>query len=271
VIVKNLVMGKIFLAVPSSQIAASWVKAEIVSVDWVALTDLCFVTIRKFWSGRSENEIWDYVEQNIGYVAEHLREEVANCHIDGSARKFEIDDEQPPYVRAIGTETSPLLKHLRSIDPFKVEEICADILKALGAEAKVTQRTADGGVDFIATNLHFVPNNLTIPTACKAAIIGQTKRYKVGNVITERQMREFVGSGILKKHILQNEGKIGPLTPILFAFWTTSDFEPNAKKYAREVGLWFMDGHTLATYIQSLQMADAIMALPPWMVDLGAL
>jgi restriction endonuclease Mrr len=203
------------------------------------------------------------VEQNITSIAEHLRDEIAHCRVDGSAQKFDIDDEQPPYVRAVGANISPLLAHLRNINPFKVEQICADILNALGADAKVMQSTADGGIDFVATNLNIVPKAFTVPVGCQAAIIGQTKRYKDGNVITEKQMREFVGSSILKKHILQSEGKIGPLTPVLFAFWTTSDFEPNAKKYARAIGLWFMDGHTLATYIHSLQMADAVMTLPP--------
>ena len=251
------------MAVPSSQVAAAWVKADIIDIAWSPLTDLCFSAVRKRWKGKSDNEIWDFVEQHIAYVSEHLKDEIANCYIDGSARRFEIDDEQPSYVRAVGRETSPLLTHLRNLDPFKVEEICAEILIALGAVAHSTQRMADGGVDFIAMNLNIVPEALSVPLGCKATIIGQTKRYKDGNMISERNIREFVGSGVLRKHLLQKEGKIGPLTPVIFAFWTTSDFEPNAKKYARNVGLWFMDGHTLATYIHSLEMTTAIMTLLP--------
>jgi hypothetical protein len=49
---------------------------------------------------------------------------------------------------------------------------------------------------------------------------------------------------------------------VLYAFWTTSDFEPNAKKYGRELGLWYMDGMTLATYVTDLGMKDFVMALP---------
>lgn len=250
------------MAVPSSQVAAIWVKAEILSVEWTPLPDVCFAAVKNKWTGKSEEEVWEFVEQNIAYIAEHLRDEASVCLVDGSAPKFHIDDEQPPYVKAAGTPTSGLLAHLRNIDPFKVEEICADILKEFGAAAQSTQRTADGGVDFIATNLNIVPEAFAVPMGCKATIIGQTKRYKDGNAITEKQMREFVGAGLLRKHVMQTEGKIAPLTPVIFAFWTTSDFEPNAKKYARDVGMWFMDGHTLATYIHSLNMTDAIMALP---------
>lgn len=251
------------MAVPSSQVAALWVKEEIVSAEWTPLPDVCFAAVKNKWRGKSEKEIWEYIEQNIAYIAEHLRDEASASLIDGSALKFEIDDEQPPYVKAAGEPTSALLTHLRSIDPFKVEEICADILKAFGAAAQSTRRTADGGVDFIATNLNILPGVYAVPMSCKATIIGQTKRYKDGNAVTEKQMREFVGAGLLRKHVLQTEGKIAPLTPVIFAFWTTSDFEPNAKRYARDVGMWFMDGHTLATYIYSLNMSDTIMALPP--------
>ena len=250
------------LSTPSSQVIATWTKAEIKSADWTPLTVLCFSAVKTRWIGKSDNEILDYVEKYILYIAEHLREDVANCRIDGSAFKFEIDDEQPPYVRSVGKETNVLLSHVRNLNPFKVEEICAHILSALGADANVTQSTSDGGVDFIAHNLNIVPQALSVPLGCKATIIGQTKRYRDGNAITEKQVREFVGSGILRKHTLQRDGKIGPLTPVIFAFWTTSDFELNAKKYARDVGLWFMDGHTLATYIHSLEMTNTVMEFP---------
>ena len=250
------------MAVPSSQAAAVWVKSEIISSEWTPLPDICFTAVKNKWRGKSEEEILEYIEQNITYIAEHLRDDTSVCLVDGSSPKFEIDDEQPPYVKAAGAPTSALLAHLRRVDPFKVEEICADILAAFGAEAQTTKRTVDGGVDFIATKLNILPGVYAVPIGCKATIIGQTKRYKDGNAVTEKQMREFVGAGLLRKHLLQTEGRIAPLTPVIFAFWTTSDFEPNAKKYARDVGLWFMDGHTLGTYIQSLSLSDAIMALP---------
>ncbi|MBS0362980.1 MAG: restriction endonuclease [Proteobacteria bacterium] len=250
------------MSVPSSQVAATWVKSEIVSIEWAPLTDVCFLAVKNKWTGKSEEEVWDYVEKNLEYIAEHLRNEASMCLVDGSAPKFHIDEEQPPYVKAVGTPTSELLVHLRSIDPFKVEDICAEILKGFGAAAQPTPRTADGGIDFIAANLNIVPEGFAVPIGCRATIIGQTKRYKDGNAITEKMLREFVGAGLLRKHVLQAEGRIAPLTPVIFAFWTTSDFELNAKKYARDVGLWFMDGHTLATYVHSLGLADMVMALP---------
>jgi hypothetical protein len=250
------------MAIPSSQVLSAWVKSELVSIDWILLRDICFLAIRNRWTGRSEDEILDLVEDNIDYVAEQLRNEAAECFLDGSAPRFEIDDEQSPYIRAIGIEASGVLLKLRRIDPFELESVCAKLLERLGASASVTQRTNDGGIDFIGKNLKIVPQALSVPMACHAAVIGQAKRYKDGNIVGESRIREFVGAATLKKHSLQTDGSIGPLTPVLFAFWTTSDFDPNAKKFSRAVGLWHMDGHTLATYVMSLGLTDFVSSLP---------
>jgi hypothetical protein len=43
---------------------------------------------------------------------------------------------------------------------------------------------------------------------------------------------------------------------------TTSNFEPNAKLYARDMGIWYMDGHTLASYIAKLGLSEFVFALP---------
>jgi len=90
--------------------------------------------------------------------------------------------------------------------------------------------------------------------------IGHAKRYKEGNAISETQMREFVGAATLKRHKLLREGVVGPLSPVTFAFWTTSDFDQPARQFARELGLWYMDQITLAEYISQLG-PDAVMAL----------
>ncbi len=239
-------------------------KDEVDSTEWRSLTDVCVAALRNKWSGKSHSEILDYIENNIQYIAEHLRNDASNCLIDGTAAKFSIDDENPPYVKAIGAATSGLLTKLRSISPYIVEAVCAKILTAFGANAQSTQRTSDGGVDFIAIGLNILPDTYPVPIGSKTTIIGQTKRYKEGNAVTEKHMREFVGAGLLRKHILQTDKKIAALTPVIFAFWTTSDFEPNAKRYARDVGMWFMDGHTMATYIHALNMTDEIMLLPDY-------
>jgi restriction endonuclease Mrr len=244
------------MAIPSSQVAANWVREDLDSTSWIPLRELVFQTVKQRLVARTDDEVWDYVEANLAYIAEHLRDAASEYVSDGAIPEFEIDNEPIPYVRSLPSLPTSVLSKLRKIDPFHLEEVCARLLGALGADSNATQRTNDGGIDFIGVNLAIVPGALTIPLACKAAVIGQTKRYKEGNTITETQVREFVGAATLKRHELLREGKLGPLTPVLFAFWTTSDFDPNAKRFARAVGLWYMEGLTLASYVSNLGLED---------------
>lgn len=249
------------MGVPSSQVAAFWVQQALDSTEWVLLKDVLFKAVRQKWTSLSEEDGWEYVEANLDYVAEHLRDSIAECSIDGTIPKYEIDSEPSPYIRQTGTLPSEVITKLRKIDPFQLETICAKLLGALGATAYATQKTGDGGIDFVGMNLKVVPSALVLPMACRAAVIGQTKRYKDGNAISETRLREFVGAATLRKHQLSSEGKIGPLAPVLFAFWTTSDFDSNAKRYARDLGLWYMDGYTLATYVTELGLKDEVLSL----------
>lgn len=249
------------MQVPSSQICAHWAKSSLVGDGWEPLREVLARALRFKVTGWSDGKIYEHVESVIQYVAEHLRTDAAEFNLDGSSPSFEIDNEQNPYIRSLNGGIKPLLKKLQEIDPFKLEDICAKILTGLGANANSTQRTNDGGIDFIAVGLKLVKDGFEVPIACKAAVIGQTKRYADNNYITERNLREFVGAANLRKHELGKEGKVGPLTPVLFAFWTTTNFEPNAKKFARASGIWYMDGDTLANYVETLGYREEIMSM----------
>jgi len=246
------------MGVPSSQIATVWVKEGLESSDWILLKNVLFRAVKRKLISSSDEDAWEYVETNLQYVAEHLRDAIAECNVDGAIPTFEIDSEPSPYIRLTAELPSDVIAKLRRIDPFQLETICAKLLGVLGATSSETQRTNDGGIDFVGVNLKIVPLALTVPTACRAAVIGQAKRYKDGNPISETRLREFVGAATLRRHQL----KLGPLAPVLFAFWTTSDFDPGAKRYARELGLWYMDGLTLATYVTDLGLKDLVMSLP---------
>jgi hypothetical protein len=182
------------MSIPSSQIASVWLQEELETTTWVPLKEILFKAARRKLVGLSDEEVWDYVEVNFQYVAEHLRDEVSECQIDGATPTFEIDSEQLPYIRRTASLPSDVIAKLRKIDPFQLETIC--------------------------------------------------------------------GASLLKRHELAADGRIGPLTPVLYAFWTTSDFDPNAKKFARQMGLWYMDGLTLATYVNDLTLKGFVMALP---------
>lgn len=246
------------MGIPSSQVIAGWVKESIHSEEWVQLEVICRLALKSRLSGYGESQLYDLVETNLEFVAEHLREDLASCEIDGVPREFEIDDDPSPYVRALVGDEKGLLKKLRSIDPFDFELVCAEILRKLGAQAEVTQKSKDGGVDFWAIDFDFVPDGILTPQACRAAVIGQAKRFKDGNLVKETDLRSFVGGAVRAKADLAAERRILPLSPVLFAFWTTSDFEPNAKAYARAVGIWYLGGRSLSRYVRQLGLESFV-------------
>lgn len=250
------------MTTPSSQVAAIWVQQVLDSTSWQLLREVLFNAVKQNCAPWSDDAAWEYVEGNLCYVAEHLRDTAAECRIDGTAPIIEIDSDPNPYVRLSAPLPSDVISKLRNIDPYQLEDVCAAILNALGARSHVTQRTNDGGVDFVAYNFKTVPRALTVPSACMATVIGQAKRYREGNTISETKLREFIGAATLKRHELTTESKIAPLAPVLFAFWTTSDFDQNAKQYARKLGVWHMDGITLGNYVVELGLKAKIMSLP---------
>ena len=249
------------MGVPSTQIISVWIKDGVTELDFRPLEDVAFAILSAQLPRYSEDRIWEIIEEKLPHIAEVLRTDAAECKADGMPPRFEIDDEQSPYIKAFPADNA-LLAKLRRINPFVVEDVCAQILGKLGATSNATERTGDGGVDFIATDLDIMPAGYGIPAVCRATVIGQTKRYKETNIINEKALREFVGSGVWKRHKLRLDSGICPLAPVILAFWTTSNFEPNAKRYARDMGIWYMDGHTLASYISKLGLSDFVFGLP---------
>ena len=246
---------------PSSQVLACWAKDDLYGSEWISLRDMVLRSVKNRLRDKTETTIYDIVEKNYVHIIDHLREEVFECSIDGKPSLFEIDGEEDPYIRLLDNGYKPILSKLRKIPPASFEYVCALILRALGAESEATKKTCDGGIDFQGVKLNIVTQELSTPLTSKVVIIGQAKRYKDGNMVKETQVREFVGAAILRRHELQRDRHIGPLSPVVLAFWTTSDFDANAKRYARSVGLWYMDGHTLANYVMHLGLTNDVAGL----------
>lgn len=249
------------MGVPSTQIIALWVQEELEGTGWIPLRTVTIAALRRRWA-KPEQALEELVDDQLHHVAEVLRNDLADRAIDGKVTDIEVDQEMPPYIRRIFPRRPTILDKLRRIDPFEFERVCARILQTLGADAAATQPTADGGIDFTATKLKIIHAKLPMPASCHGVVIGQAKRYREGNAISETKLREFVGASVLKRHRMPAEAAIAPLMPTLYAFWTTSDLEPNAKKYARAVGLWYMDGVTLSAYTEELGLTAYIESLP---------
>lgn len=228
---------------------------------WVLLRTVAINAVRNRWA-KPVQDVEDFIDERLQYIAEQLRNDLSERTLDGKIKDFEVDDEPSPYLRRLSPRHPTILEKLWKIDPFDFETVCSKILATLGADAGTTQRTNDGGVDFTATKLKMIHATLPMPISCHGIVIGQAKRYKEGAAISETRLREFVGAAILKRHRMVAEHGVGPLTPSLFAFWTTSDLEPNAKKFARSIGLWYMDGSTLSAYAEELGLVEFIEGLP---------
>lgn len=240
------------MAKPPSQVIAHWVIDYISENKWILLSDICYDALKINMKSSNESELYEIIEENVVYIAEHLRDYRDQQIQDGETPLFEIDEEESPYIRSLKSDIGEFLKKIRKISPSEFEGLCAEILSKLGAVSDSIGKPHDGGVDFYAFDVPLFDKSLAIPKVTKAIIIGQAKHYSDRNLVKEKELREFVGGGILKLQEYRERRILNPLTPIVFAFWTTSDFHKSAKDYARNIGIWFMNGWSFARYVREL-------------------
>jgi len=239
----------------SSQIISMWLIHQLEGSQWESLPTLIEKTLKVRLPNRNDDSLADMTEEHLPYVANILRNILEDERITGMAPRFELDEEDPPYIRSIVSNASTtILKKLRAIKPEEFEFICAELLKSLGAVASSNGGSDDGGIDFIGFDLLVHKDIKNMPITSKFLILGQAKRYNNKNSVTLNELRQFVGSckAKVKEYIIQ--GKVGPLTPIIYAFWTTSEFDPKARDYAHQMGIWFMDGYSFSCHIEQFSI-----------------
>lgn len=244
----------------SSQDIAKWVEAHLDCDDWQSLNDAISGSIFKALPKASIELISDLTEEHFSYVDEYLRNRCAILIEDGSVPSYELDETEP-YIRRINQYNTEIAQKLRTIDPFYFEVVCKRILEKLGARAENTQRTSDGGVDFYALEMMTYSSSYPLPKSAALAVMGQAKRYALHNEVTETEIRKFIGGAILKVDELRKQGKINVLSPVVYAFWTTSDLHVNAKEFSRKMGVWHLDGMAIAEYVVKLGLVDEIFPL----------
>src|SRR5689334_11275601 len=109
---------------PSSQIMAVWVQEELASTTWVSLREVLFSSLKRKLDTRSDEDLSDVAEIHLSFVAENLRNCVADWVVDGSVPRFEIDNDPSPYIRLVGAVPSEIVSKLRKIDPYEFECVC---------------------------------------------------------------------------------------------------------------------------------------------------
>lgn len=242
----------------SSQDIAKWVETYLITDgSWVNLEDAVNFALEKAMRGASIEMRTDLAEENLPYVEVILRNKRAQLIQDGGVPTYELDDNDS-YIRRINQGHVSIAKKLRSIDPLYFEVVCKRILEKLGATAENTQKTYDGGVDFYALDMKTYSASYPLPRTAALTVIGQAKRYAEKNDITEIEIRKFIGGAILKLDELRKQGKVSVLSPVVFAFWTTSDLHIHAKEFSQKMGVWYLDGISLAEYILKLGLEDEI-------------
>lgn len=195
----------------------------------------------------SDEEAADFAESNLAEVLRHLEDHCTMLEEDGIVAPYQIDgDATEAYIRWIPSEAKGFRAAMAAMDPREFEDLCKRVLVALGAkEGARTGQTADGGVDFVARDLQIV-----VPASAGARIhiVGQAKRYALHLPVGEREIREFVGGAIkrLRDPADSEVYRRECLAPVIFAFWTTSEFTSSALAYSRAVGIWYLNGLGLA-------------------------
>ncbi len=202
-------------------------------------------------------EIWDYIEKYKIDIAGELFEKTNNSITDCCPVNFEIEEDAGDYyIKFSPLLETELLRQLHRSGAIHFEAFCSHILNKLGGITNVCGGTDDGGVDFFATDLSIggLPELSTLGS--RIVIIGQAKCYKNGNQVKLNELRHFVGSAIKKVDELRRKenDKLGILHPIVLAFWTTSDFNQEAKKYAKDMGIWYLNGMALCKLARDLDI-----------------
>jgi len=243
---------------PTPNIIASWVDSHCKNTSFLSLQDVIIDVLNIKMQGSSQETIAEIAEKVEPDVLKALHEIADEGIVDGIEPKYILDSEASTnYIKFIEqTEFDSFLQTLREGSPENFESFCVKILNALGADAVRVGSSHDGGIDFEAFDLPLSHIDGPRPSGAKALVIGQAKRYAVDNFISERDIREFVGAVIKRSFLLKtkNSNKVGIIHPTAFAFWTTSDFHRNAKKFAKEMGIWYLNGYALVQLATKLNL-----------------
>jgi restriction endonuclease Mrr len=233
---------------PSPFYVARWIADKLREDNFISLRLAIENALHSITYEASEETITDLAEKcehlvfaELGRIAEQL------IH-DGTEPSFLLDDEPgTAYIKSQNIEAIKTLERIKLLSPENFELFCAGTLEALGAKAsQVVGGKNDGGVDFIAFDMPVSRIEIAALHACYPIVIGQAKRWN-DKPISVTDLRSFVGGAIVKAdEIKRKYTRYGIFSPIVYAFWTTSDFLPSAREYSVNAGLWCLGGLSLA-------------------------
>lgn len=236
------------MADPRPEDIALWVSDQATNVDYKSLRLVISEVLASSIGGKSTEEISEIAEKVEPQVIKELDTIASQNLSDGVTPRFSVSLEQSTaHIKVVTRPELTLLKELQGRTPTEFEYFCRKVLEALGGKATVEGGPYDEGIDFTAFDLSFGSLTGPAPIGAKVVLVGQAKRYQTGNNVKETELRAFVGAAIKRAYKLKRmyTSQVGSLHPIVYAFWTTSDFHQSAKEFAREMGIWYLSGLAL--------------------------
>lgn len=232
----------------SANTVAQWVVSDAKNTEFRPLLDVLSDALSARLPGKSLEDRAELAEDLLQRVVTSLETVVAELREDGVEPAFELSaDEKTNYFKALETAAVRFVDGLLRLSPKEFEGFCASVLERMGGTSFVTGQPGDGGVDFVGRDVRFYGDAGPSPVGARVLVVGQAKRYAKGSLIPENELRTFIGGAIRKVSDPHSDTfKSGVLAPVVFAFWTTADFHPSAKRYAKAVGLWYLNGLALA-------------------------
>jgi len=129
-----------------------------------------------------------------------------------------------------------VLDDLRAMDPYEFERLVAELWGRRGWETELTQRSADRGIDVIASRRRPFPEKQVI----------QAKRYTSGNNVGSAEIQQYAS---LKSQV---DGADSVLVV------TTSDFTPSARELAETLNVKLINGVRLAELLREAEALDLV-------------
>ncbi len=215
------------MADPSPDTVALWVSRDATNVSFRPILDVVGDILAIRLATRSMEDRAEIAEKLSPRIIQSLERIAGESREDGIEPTFELSDEEnATYIRVIDSPASQLINRLLARSPADFEAFCARLLTQLGGACKVTGRSGDGGVDFVARDLVLFAGQGPAPIGARVLVLGQAKRYARENLVAEGDLRSFVGGAIHKASDYEDPltFRKATLAPLVFAFWTTSDF-----------------------------------------------
>lgn len=218
------------------------------NAESIRLSEVLLASLESVFPWMSEEQRLEYTEEHEENIARELYSKIETFRQDAIHANFEIsfaDDEY--FIRFTDRPEIRLLRTLQNNPPIAFEHFCKNILTKLEGDAAVVGGVDDGGIDFWSSDLRLSNLAISSTKGSQILVVGQAKRYADGNHVTEVELRKFVGGSIRKIDELKRTRReqFGVLQPTILAFWTTSDFHRGARDYARDLGIWYLNGLAL--------------------------